>query len=174
MKTLSWGGLILIPMILMAGGNPGNPLREFTVEDTVKWVLTGIEHAYNEGSVDEVMRYFSPDYTDANGITFNTLNAFFTTLLAYTKDDEDRFLTYNLSAQVENDQALLAASIIIRPSGVGVEETGILVTNETLTLKRYGDNWVISSAPNLTSILNEAVVIDSVFRAVENRNSLEE
>lgn len=51
--------LLLSPLILLAGGNPGNPLRRFTVEDSVRWVLSGVESAYNERVLEGVLMRFS-------------------------------------------------------------------------------------------------------------------
>lgn len=152
MKKEMIGALLLTPLILLAGGNPGNPLRRFTVEDTVRWTLSNVEFAYNEGLLEDVLLQFSSNYSDVNGVNFTTLSTMLTQVFeaeGFTAGD-DNFLMYNAEARVNGNQAVLTASILIQPSWSN-DEMDILFARDTIALIRDGDRWLITSAPHLVA-----------------------
>jgi hypothetical protein len=144
--------LLLSPLLLFAGGNPGNPLREFTVEDTVRWTFSKLELNYNEGFAEDMICNFSSDYSDVNGITINSLTTIFTQLVEMESFPvgDNLFQMYNTSVQVIGNQAVLTATIVLEP--VLLEYTADpIVVQDTATLERVNGGWIISSAPHLVA-----------------------
>lgn len=154
MKKEMIGALLLTPLILLAGGNPGNPLRRFTVEDSVRWVLSNVEFAYNEGLLEDVLLQFSPNYSDVNGVDFSTISTMVTQLLSNLEANKERdpFLMSDASVQVNGNQAILTATIALE--SISAEgDVSLLFVRDTITLQRVGDNWLITSAPHLVAAL---------------------
>lgn len=156
--------IIMLPLLLFAGGNPGNPLRKFTVEDTVRWVLTGVERSYNAGLAQDMLLRFAPTYADVNGVNFTKLGTMLPKLLASVKEGDKPFMFYNASATVNGNNAVLTATILLRPTGVSVGGQGLLVAKDTIELTRLNGKWLIKSAPKLMAAFTEAIVIDSTYR----------
>lgn len=66
---------------------------------------------------------------------------------------------YNALALVNGNQALLTATILIQPPGSN-EGANLLVANDTITLQRAGNSWLITSALHLVEKLEEAAGLE--------------
>lgn len=157
MKKILWGLILLMPLAILAGGNPGNPYREFTVEDTVKWVLGSVERAYNLGLTEEFLQHFSLNYMDANMVSFSKLRNLMTKLLVTDGNLRGLLLTFNSSANVNETRAVVITDILLKPGSTESIDVNLLVTRDTIILNKYGESWKILKASHLTSILTDAV-----------------